>query len=177
MVTKIEQQGLQKETIRLKTQGYSLRTIAERLNKILGSETLDHKCVERFLKKKGSTMEQVISKTESLQIKEAEQFLKVTEQLTKLNKAMWKFFNKVKDDPKATKETIRAADHMIKQLKLAADIIGLIKPRTSSIKQTINIIDIGNKITMKLQQWKRSGALYCVACKSRDIAVDPSKID
>jgi DNA-binding transcriptional MerR regulator len=185
-VAKLPDQGY-KKVIAWRAEGKSLREIQELISEVF-SQDLSHSAVYQFFKHLDKSRTGIVAKSEILQRQQASEFFDLVSSFKNTNEhaeamigevdAIMEQAKKALNEGKAGwkdvsglfRTKIQLLDHLTKQIKLNAQMIGkLEQQRKVENKVQINVVDLAPKIGRTLEVMKVNKGLYCGACKSTNI--------
>jgi type II secretory pathway component GspD/PulD (secretin) len=169
---KIINHDLTEPILQLKRAGKSLREIQEIIRE-KRSIKLGINQLQDFLQERPEIIAQRMIIDKQLEQKHVEAVIDSQQQFIRLNNEMQNFFTTLREKYERGEEkagvVIRGADHLLKQLRLVAELMGQINQ-----KRVVNLAyhDHATNIRKILDQLYKGKQLYCKKCKSRDIGFD-----
>jgi len=167
----VEQLGekAQKQAIKLKVQGLSVSAITDELNKdFTANLTTDQ--VENYLRRQSNKTFNILKEDKKFQEKLAKQYFDTISQMNELNNEMREFFMEIRKDPEYSDKyvvcpecnhkftvqmktfgtLIKAADHLLNQIKHVDNILG--KMQNKSLTVNYNFVDLSKKLINVMPQ-------------------------
>ena len=173
----IEKLGCENIVFTLKSKGKTFEEISQYLTEKYG-EAITFEMVRGFFERNKRT---TILRRNDLIIKQKEQAINVVEQMQTLNDEMWDFFRDLKEqaikNPNLSGTVVKAAAHLLEQLKLNAKMTGQLREEVKSQTLNISYVTLAPKINEYILKLKKMGTFYCGQCKSRDIRIDEKLLD
>ena len=159
----------QKEIIKMKVEGMSVRAIAEKLTADSGTYVSEGQ-ISRFCDKNEEVALKVAQNSGKLQKQIAETYFNTLQQLNELNAEMWNFWyelrknpelqNKIEECPKCHAKIsikiaqysnmLKAADSIMNQIRHVDSVLGKLQKRGVNI--TYNYVDLSKKLAVAIPE-------------------------
>lgn len=147
--------------------------IAKELNEAFPEEKFTQFDIDNFFKKRKELYGQVLRGSQEIRKEQARKYINTLNQLSELNEKMWGMFyemqkaerlyeikcskcgNKIRYTDKDFANIIKAAEHLLKQLKTNAELLGELKKASYSV--TYNINELSLKLLQVVRNFEKKG--------------------